>query len=67
MKILERRLVIQDWYETESTKTGWDSHGWKFLDDYEYISYMGWAVVDILKTDIHYNPTLAIAEKETEI
>lgn len=33
MKIIERRLVIQEWYETEYSKTGWNSHGW-FSKDY---------------------------------
>ena len=26
-KIIERRIVSQDWYETETNKNGWDSHG----------------------------------------
>jgi hypothetical protein len=26
-KVIERRIVTQDWYETEFSKTGWDSHG----------------------------------------
>ena len=32
MKITERRIVRQEWYETDTTKTGWDSHGWVFND-----------------------------------
>ena len=33
MKITERRIVRKDWYETETTKTGWDNHGWAFEED----------------------------------
>ena len=70
MKITERRIVMQDWYETEYSKTGWESQGgWRFLDspDYGEIDGYGWTIVEHLRTDKHYNPTLAIAEKETEI
>lgn len=67
MKITECRIVMQDWFESEYSKTGWDSYGWRFLDDAEDISYMDWIIVDILKTDNYYNPTLAVAEKETNI
>jgi hypothetical protein len=66
MKITERRIVEQEWYETECTKTGWDSYGWVFKDDYQGI-INGWEIVDILDTDKFYHPILAIAEKETEI
>lgn len=66
MKITERRVVEQQWYETELSKTGWDSHGWVFRDDYQGI-INGWEIVDILDMDKHYNPILGIAEKETEI
>lgn len=62
MKIIERRIIMQDWYETEYSKTGWESQGgWRFLDSAEEIH--GWEIVEHLRTDKHYNPTLAIAEK----
>ena len=32
-KVIERRIVTLDWYETEMTKTGFDSYGWVFDDD----------------------------------
>jgi len=66
MKITERRLVEQQWYKTECTKTGWDSFGYTFLDDGNTMSNK-WTVVNILDTDKHSNPTLAIVEKETWI
>lgn len=59
----ERRLVVQDWYETEYNKNGWDSHGWVFKDDYQGI-LTGWNVVEVLQSDKFGNPALAIAEKE---
>ena len=64
MKITERRIVEQDWYETEYSKTGWDSYGWRF-DDGSY--NLGWDVVEIIRSDKYGNPILAIAEKENEI
>lgn len=36
MKVVERRLVYQDWFESEDSKTGWESHYWRFLDDPDY-------------------------------
>ena len=33
-KVIERRIVTLDWYETEMTKTGFDSYGWVFDDLY---------------------------------
>ena len=63
----ERRLVVQDWYETELNKNGWDSHGWVFKDDHQGI-FTGWNVVEILQSDKFGNhPTLGIAEKEITI
>jgi hypothetical protein len=66
MKITERRLVEQQWYETELSKTGWDSHGWVFKDDYQGI-LSSWEIVLHLESDKYGNPILGIAEKETEI
>ena len=65
MKITERRLVFQDWYECEDSKTGWDSWDWRFLDSTENI--YSWNVVEILESDKYGNPILGIAEKQTEI
>lgn len=67
MKIVERRLVIQDWYETEYTKTGWDNHEWQFKDDRNVINPQEWVIISHLDSDKFGNPILAIAEKETEI
>ena len=50
MKITERRIVEQQWYETDLSKTGWDSHGWVFKDDFQGI-LSGWEIVQHLHTD----------------
>lgn len=65
MKITERRIVTQEWYETDTTKTGWESHNWEF-DTGSNLDY-GWVVIEHLRTDKHGNPTLGIAEREVEI
>lgn len=67
MKITERRLVEQQWYETEYSKTGWDSYGWVFKDSGSSVENEGWEIVQILEYDKFINPISAIAEKETEI
>ena len=67
MKITERRIVQQDWYETEYSKTGWNSHGWEFKDSGWTMDETEWTIVQHLEFDKFYNPILAIAEKETEI
>lgn len=67
MIITERRIVTQDWYETEYSKTGWDSYGWVFKDSGSNVEVNGWTIVEHIRTDKHYNPTIAIAEKETEL
>lgn len=66
MKIKERRVVIQEWYETELSKTGWDTHGWMFKDDYQGL-LSGWEIVEILQSNKYGNPVIGIAEKEIEI
>lgn len=67
VKIIEKRIVIQEWYETDATKTGWDSHGWEFKDDGRTMDETEWTIVNHLELDKFYNPVLGIAEKETEI
>lgn len=67
MQVTERRLVIQDWYETELNKNGWDSNGWEFKDSGGSALYNKWNVVEILQSDKYGNPILGVAEKETEI
>jgi hypothetical protein len=66
MDVTERRVVVQEWYETDCSKTGWDSHGWIFKDDRTDMDN-SWTVVEHLDTDKHSNPTIAIAEKTTDI
>jgi len=44
----QRRIATQQWYETDTTKTGWDSHGWMF-EDGEMTD--GWELEDILHQD----------------
>jgi len=64
MKLFERRIVTQDWYETETTKTGWDSHGWVFEDG--MVIGNDWIVVEI-HSDKHGNPFYGVAEREVEV
>jgi hypothetical protein len=66
MKITERRIVFQDWYETDEHKTGWESSGWMFKDDCQGL-VNDWDIVEHLKSDKFGNPILGIAEKGTEI
>ena len=69
MKITERRIVTQDWYETECNKTRWDSHGWVFKDDGLSMSNE-WNLVEYLEyldVDKYGNPILGVAEREVEI
>ena len=66
MKITERRIVRQEWYETDTTKTGWDSHGWAFNDD-GVIMNNDWTIVNHIHSDKHGNPILGIAEREVEV
>lgn len=67
MKVTEIRIVYQDWYETEYSKTGWESQGgWWFKDDNTPLDF-GFEVKQILDYDKFGNPILGIAEKETEL
>jgi len=59
--VIEKRVVFQEWYETELTKTGWDSHGWRFDDGF---TADGWEISDVIEADKHYNPIIAIAERK---
>lgn len=63
--VTERRIVTQDWYETELTKRGWDSHGWQFDDG----TKMGtdWTIVDHIHLDDFGNPFKAVAEREVDV
>lgn len=67
MKITERRIVEQQWYETEFNKTGWDSHGWVFKDSGDSTEVGGWEIVEHLHIDKFGNSWIGIAERETEI
>lgn len=64
MTITERRIVKQDWYETEYSKTGWDSNGWYFADTGHGID-KDWTIVAHLHLDKHSNAYVGVAEKET--
>lgn len=61
-KVIERRIVTQDWYETEFSKTGWDSHGWVFNDGKKIGT--GWTVVEHIYSDKFGNPFMGVAERE---
>ncbi len=67
MKVTERRIVEQYWYEDTYTKRGWDSHGWVFMDSGSNAEVDGWTIVEHLHTDKFGNSWFGIAEKETEI
>lgn len=64
-KVIERRIVTQDWYESEFSKTGWDSHGWVFNDG----NTMGsdWIIVELIHLDKYGNPFMGVAEREVLI
>ena len=64
-KVTERRIVTQEWYETEYSKTGWDSHGW-FFDDGRTIG-TAWTVVEHIHTDKFGNPFIGVAEREADV
>ena len=64
--VTETRVVMQEWYETELTKTGWDSHGWRFCDDGTEMG-QNWEIQEHLSTDKHYNPTQGIATRNVNI
>lgn len=64
-KVIERRIVTQDWFETETTKTGWDSYGWKF-DDGATIG-TDWTVVEHIHIDKFGNPFIGVAEREVDL
>ncbi|MBC5864635.1 hypothetical protein [Flavobacterium turcicum] len=65
--VTEKRIVEQEWYETEYTKTGWESQGgWYFKDTREPMD-SSWNIVEHLDSDKFGNPLIAIAEKETEL
>ena len=64
-KVIERRIVTQDWYETETTKTGWDSHGWRFDDGLIMGNY--WTIVEHIYLDKFGNPIKAVAEREVDV
>lgn len=65
MIVTERRLVIQEWYETETTKTGWDSHGWTF-DNGEQVGN-DWTIVQHIFLSKFGNPLIGVAEREISI
>ena len=63
IEITEKRIVRQEWYETEMTKTGWDSHGWVF-DNGETVSN-DWDIVDHISIDKFGNVYIGVAERKT--
>lgn len=67
MEVKEIRIVVQEWYETDTTKTGWDSHGWSFRDDGLTMDESKWTIINHIDSDKHYNPIMGIAEKVTKL
>lgn len=74
MKITERRIVTQYWYETteylwrtNETKKTWETGvGWVFNDDGRAVGEP-WAIVQHVSVDIHGNPFIGVAEREVDI
>lgn len=64
-KVIERRIVTLDWYETEMTKTGFDSYGWVFDDDGHTMGN-AWKVVEHIHLDKFGNPLKGVAEREVD-
>ena len=64
-KVTERRIVTKEWYETEYSKTGWDSHGWVF-DDGKTIGN-AWTIIEHIHSDKFGNPFIGIAEREVDV
>ena len=67
MIITERRIVEQNWYESEDSKTGWENNGWCFHDTGRSVERTGYEIVQHLESDKFGNTTLGIAEKQTKI
>jgi len=65
MKITERRIVTQDWYETEKTKTGWATHGWVFSDGRSVGT--AWTIVQHIHLNKFGNPFVGVAEREVDV
>lgn len=63
--VTERRIVTQDWYETDTTKTGWDSNGWVFSGGEQMDS--AWTIVQHIHIDKFGNPFTGIAEREVTV
>lgn len=66
MIVKEIRLVYQEWYETEYSKTGWDTNtGWYFKEGDLY--NFSWEIVKVIEENKHGLPTIGIAEKLTTV
>lgn len=67
INIREVRIVEQNWDEDwNESNSGWMTNGWYFKDTGEYIT-PDWQISEIIHTDKYGNPTVAIAEKITEV
>lgn len=62
MKTTESVLVVQDWFEDESSKNGYESIGWTFKDTEEIIGDT-WNVVSVIDTDKYGHPITGIAQR----
>lgn len=73
MKVTERRIVYQYWYEP-ILKFPWEDKklvsvsGWRFNKNKQRDYVDGtWNIIEISQYDKFGNPVIGIAEKETEI
>jgi len=66
IKITERRIVTQEWYETDTTKSGWDNNGWSFFSDGRIMG-TAWTVVHHIHTDKFGNPFVGVAERDVDV
>jgi hypothetical protein len=65
MKITERKIVRQTWYEPDITRADWKSDGWSF-DNGEKMDN-SWTIVSHLTLDKYYNSWVGIAEREVDV
>ncbi len=53
---LEHVELIQEWFESEESKTGWDSSGWTYVDGSELSLVDSMRCVGITDYDKYNNP-----------
>ena len=62
MEESEKVIIYQEWYETDQTRTGWDSFGWSF-ENGEDVDQLEWDITEYIDHDKFGHPTKAYAIK----